>query len=244
MKRSTVKYLDLAETLRGHIAGLGPNSLLPTELQLTRRFGISRSTVRRALDVLERSGFVLRQRGRGTITSPPKITRRFLPLYMLEEDLRQQKIKFGTQVVEFQPRLAPPELVRDRLRLSTTDSVGFLSLRRLVEDRPVCHDRRYFPAPAATKLDPSMILDRSVSEVLAELDEQGPVATIAWECEILPALPDVAAVLNLTPGALIVESRFTLYLDNGTPIETGTVSYRIDRFTFMLTGRFSSSQLA
>ena len=88
-----------------------------------------------------------------------------------------------------------------------------------------------------------MIMDRPVSELLAELVDQGPVATIAWECEILPALSDVAAVLNLTPGALIVESRFTLYLDNGTPIETGTVSYRIDRFTFMLTGRFSSSQL-
>ena len=63
------RYVNVATVLEGEISRLAPNSLLPTEVQLARRFGVSRITVRGALDVLERSGLVSRLRGRGTIVS-------------------------------------------------------------------------------------------------------------------------------------------------------------------------------
>ena len=60
------RYLDVASMLQEEIGVLAPNSLLPTEQQLAKRFGVSRITVRGALDLLERSGSVTRLRGRGT----------------------------------------------------------------------------------------------------------------------------------------------------------------------------------
>src|SRR5262245_5276042 len=84
------RYLQVAEAIRLQIDALGTNSLLPTEHQLAKRFGVSRVTVRGALGLLERSGLVSRQRGRGTIVNPPKVTRSFSPLLTIEEDFQRQ----------------------------------------------------------------------------------------------------------------------------------------------------------
>src|SRR5437870_4407420 len=53
----------LADSLR---AGLGPGSRLPTERQLAAGLGATRTTVRRALAVLEAEGHISREVGRGT----------------------------------------------------------------------------------------------------------------------------------------------------------------------------------
>jgi GntR family transcriptional regulator len=233
------RYLEVSDALRRQIQELAPNSLLPTEHQLAKRFAVSRITVSRALSLLERSGLVSRRRGQGTVTSPAKITRRFYPVYTFEQDLRLQGIKFETRVVECDPAVTPPPGVREHLRLSPRDAVGLVSLVRLIEDRIVCHDRRYVPSLLARRFNQLLIENRSVSGVFAELAGEGPIATVDWECEILPSPSDIAGVLGITPGSLIVQSRFTLYLENGTPLETGFMCYRIDRFKFQLLGRFA-----
>lgn len=232
-----ILYLHVAEALRAEIEILGPNVLLPTEHQLAGRFGVSRVTVRRALGLLERSGLVSRQRGRGTIVSPPKITRRFSPFYTFEEDLRLQGIKFETRVVEYDLTATPPEVIRARLRLPPGSPVALLSLARLVDDRIICHDRRHFHPAVAARFDPSLVQDRAVSEILAELVGRR-ITAADWESEIIPSSREVAAVLGLTPGALIVANTFTYYLEDGSPIEAGVMSYRIDRCKFYYAGRF------
>lgn len=242
MERKEARYLQVAEALRRQIQTLGPNSLLPTEQQLARRFGVSRVTLRRALGLLERSGLVSRQRGRGTIVSPPKITRRFSPLYTFEDDLRQQGIKFETQVVEYDPEATPPDFIRGRLRLPLGATVGFLSLARLVDDRIICHDRRHLHPAIAGRFDRSLVQDRAVSEILGELTGMR-ITAVDWESEIVPAIREVAAVLGITPGALIVANTFTYYLEDGSPVEAGVMSYRIDRCKFQFAGRFGEPLL-
>jgi len=64
----TPKYLDLAQKVLLDIAnrGLKPGDLLGTEIELIERHHLSRATVRQALAVLERDGYVSRKRARGT----------------------------------------------------------------------------------------------------------------------------------------------------------------------------------
>jgi GntR family transcriptional regulator len=236
------RYLEIAEILRAEVEALPPNSLLPTEHQLAHRFGVSRLTIRRTLGLLERSGLVSRHRGRGTIVSPPKIVRRFSPLFTFEEDLREQGIKFDTRVVEYQRKAKPPDVIRERLRLRPGASVGCVSLARIVDDRIIAHDRRYFPASVAVQFDPVMVQDRPMSQILGEIAAR-PITAVDWESEIMPAPREVARVLGLTPGALIVANTFTYYLETGAPIEAGIMAYRIDRCKFVFAGRFGTPVL-
>ena len=236
------RYLDVESVLRSEIILLPANTMLPTELQYAKRFDVSRVTVRRALDMLERSGLITRQRGRGTIVSPPKIMRRFSPLYTFEHDLHDQGIEFETRVLAYNMEAIPPEKMRVNLNLPEQSKAGFLSLVRLVDDRIICHDRRYFPPAIAKRLTPELIQCGNMSRVLEDLQGQ-KIATTDWESEIVPSASEPAVALEIAPGTLIVENTFTYYLDDGSAIETGIMCYRIDRCKFKFGGRFNEPVL-
>lgn len=223
-------YSAIAVALQDQIAGLAPNSAFPTEVQLARRFNVSRGTIRRALRVLEQGGLLTRRPGRGTIVNPPKIVRHLSPILSLDADLQKQGIKLETRVLAYEPSAAPPPVVRERLALAAGVSVGFLSLLRLVDDRIICHDRRYFPPAVASRFDPGL-MGRSMPEVIGEIAGT-PVTTVDWESDIVPAPPDVAATLGLTPGVIVVANTLTDLLADGTPASVAVMYYRFDRVKF------------
>ena len=225
------RYLDVADALQGEISVLAPNSLLPTEEQLARRFGVSRVTVRGALDLLEKSGLVSRLRGRGTTVSPPKITRRFAPLYSFERDLAEQGVAFETRVLSFDVAALAPDFVRERLRLAAAATVGSLSLVRVVDDRIVCHERRFYPPEISEQFDPKLVESVDASRMLAGV-VGSPVVEVDWESEIISTSGDVAAALGVASRTLVLANTYTWNIDGGVPVEAGVISYRIDRCKF------------
>lgn len=68
-------YYQLQEVLKEDIdAGhWQPGEILPSEAELEAQFGVSRTVIRKALDVLTADGQVVRQKGRGTVVAPPKL---------------------------------------------------------------------------------------------------------------------------------------------------------------------------
>lgn len=238
MTQSFPLYLDLAAKLERLILSLAPNSLLPTEQQLAKRFSVSRVTVRSALDLLERNGLVTRLRGRGTTVSPPKITRHFSPLHSFETDLASQGVAFETQVLSYDPLAVPPDPIRERLCLTGTQTVGCLSLVRLVEDRIVCHDLRHYPPKIAARLKPELIEQRDASDVLESL-AGAPVAEVDWESEIISTSGEIALALQIAPRTLVLANTYTWRLESGPAVEAGVISYRIDRCKFRYELRFN-----
>ena len=197
MSPRSPRYLDVAAVLQDEINLLAPNSLLATEQQLAKRFGVSRITVRGALDLLEKSGLVSRLRGRGTTVSPPKITRHFSPLQSFEQDLASQGIEFETGILFYEAKSRPPEFILDRLRLPSIGTVGYLSLIRLVDDRVVCHDGRYYPPDVAACIEPERVVDHDASQG-TEKDVVGSrIAQVDWEIEIISASGEVSKALGI-----------------------------------------------
>lgn len=235
-KKSPI-YADVADALEREIAQLQPNSLLPTEEQLSRRFGVSRVTVRAALDMLEKSGRVSRLRGRGTIVSPQKITRHFAPLYSFEKDLATQGVKFETRVLAFEREVVPPEVIRRRLDLGEGEVAGRLGLVRLVEDRIVCHDLRYYPVHIARRIDPRRTESEDTSAILEDVIG-APISAVDWESEIVSAPIQVAEALGVASRTLVLANLYTWYLQNHQPVEAGFISYRVDRCKFKYAAEF------
>jgi GntR family transcriptional regulator len=232
------RYLAVADGLRRRIAGLAPNSRLPSERELQAQFRVSRATVRLALALLERSGLVTRQGRHGTRVSPPKVVRSLAPLYSIEEDLKRQGAKPEARLLRYQRAVDPPELVRRGLGLPPGGTTGLLTLLRLVDNRVIAYDRRYFPPPIAARFDPILLSDRPITELVGELAGR-PVTGSDSEIEIHASTPEVAKALGITPGMLVVTVTGTLYFDDRSPAQIVVMSYRVDRVRFKSAIRYA-----
>jgi GntR family transcriptional regulator len=82
-------YYQLAEALKKMLetGALGPGDRFPSEREIAEEFGVSRTVIRPALDILVSDGAIVRIRGSGTFVSPPK---RRVPILGLVRVLAEQ----------------------------------------------------------------------------------------------------------------------------------------------------------
>ena len=80
-------YYRLKELLRKEFGSdqYPPGSIIPSELHMMERFGVSRSTVRRAIQELEIAGLVVRKQGKGTFIAGPKLEDDLLGGYFIQQ---------------------------------------------------------------------------------------------------------------------------------------------------------------
>lgn len=105
-------YYQLFLRLRASIhAGIAqPGDLLGTEKDIQERFGVSRATVRKALDELERSGRLVRVTGRGTFVTEPSLDLHTPHLLSFTEEMQQRGIVPDSRVLAFEVVQAPAEV--------------------------------------------------------------------------------------------------------------------------------------
>lgn len=96
-------YLQVADRLERWIDSerLGPGAAMPSEAQLQERYGVSRVTVRSALNLLERRGRIERHQGRGTFVSLPTMERDLVDLTSFTEHLASKGLGSSSRLVEY-----------------------------------------------------------------------------------------------------------------------------------------------
>src|SRR5262245_34902328 len=102
-------YLQVAARLRAALESgrYAAGQRLPSEKELSDRYGVSRSTAIAALDELVRSHLAHRVRGRGTFAARP-ILSRFSLATSFSEDVRGRGLEPSTRVLGL-ARSAPPD---------------------------------------------------------------------------------------------------------------------------------------
>src|SRR5919204_2028972 len=112
---------------------LGVGHAIPSERQLSTDLGVSRLTVRAALDQLVREGYLVRRRGSGTFVREPKIAQE-LTMTSFSEDMRRRGMRPGSRTLSLSTALAgaylgrclhvsPSERIVVAKRLRTADGV-------------------------------------------------------------------------------------------------------------------------
>src|SRR6185437_63395 len=93
------------------IERLGVGTAIPSERQLSADLGVSRLTVRAALDDLAREGYLVRRRGSGTYIQQPKISQE-LTMTSFSEDMRRRGMAPSSTTLSLTRKLAGPQLGR------------------------------------------------------------------------------------------------------------------------------------
>lgn len=98
-------YVQLANRLAADISSgrLAPGQQLPTEADLVARLGISRVTVRQAIQLLSRNGQVISRRGKGSFVARTPLHQDLSSLQGFYDALRLQGVEPQTELLEFSP---------------------------------------------------------------------------------------------------------------------------------------------
>lgn len=103
----TIRYQEIAHTLRQRVQAEGPGHVLPSESDLSAEFGVSRVTVRRALETLRDEGLVESRQGFGWFVATAPVLQRLGSLDTIEAQLEERGVHPERHVLEFAFVTAP-----------------------------------------------------------------------------------------------------------------------------------------
>jgi DNA-binding GntR family transcriptional regulator len=226
-------YFQLAQQLEHAIRSgtLAPGHRLDNELQLAERYGLSRPTMRRAIQELVDKGLVVRKRGVGTQVVRGQVNRR-VELTSLYDDLQRDGQRPTTRLLSVSRAEPAPDDVASRLNLPRgTPAVRLVRLRS-AGDQPLAIMRNWLPFEVAA-FDDADLAVRGLYELMRA---NGVHMRIAQQrIGARPATAEEAALLAERPGAPLLTMERTTYDDSGHAVEFGTHAYRADRYSFEIT---------
>lgn len=206
---------------------LPQGSLLDNEILLAEQLGISRPTMRRAMEQLVDQGLIIRRRGIGTRVVQPKV-RRPLELTSLHDDLSQTGQSPTTVVLGFETLGADAE-VAARLRLEPGAPVVMVERLRSALDQPIARMTNWLPADVVTFEEEALattglydLLRRTGVHLHSATQTVGARTATATEARELGE-PRGAALLTM--------ERETLD-DHGTVVEFASHLYAASRYSF------------
>jgi GntR family transcriptional regulator, N-acetylglucosamine utilization regulator len=228
-------YLQLKSILLQSIRGreLKPKDQLPAESLLAKQFGISKATVRQALDELEREGFLCRVQGRGTFVATPRLDLGPSHVDSFTVQMLGRGLRPSSRVLEKIVIPAEGE-VAERLAIPEGKRLLRLVRLRMADDEPMGLQTAHVPLEVAPGLERRDFQKQdSLYTVLRE--EYGLVPARAHETHSAVTLDsDQARILGSVASAPALESERVTLLASGRPMELVFSLMRGNRYRVVL----------
>jgi DNA-binding GntR family transcriptional regulator len=204
---------------------------IPSETQLATEFTVSRMTVRRALDELEREGLIHRVQGSGSFPTGQRFRQGVFRIQSLEE----MSLEVGPDAVPFTRvlrsglcRASAP--VAHALRLEPEAAVLEVVRLRGIDATPVLLERRFLRAEAEILLGKNLAVESIHDLLVGEL--QLEITDVEQSLEAVTLESEEANLLELPVGAACFLMRRTSFT-HGTPFSVASYWVRSDRGAFV-----------
>ncbi|GAA4396772.1 GntR family transcriptional regulator [Actinomadura verrucosospora] len=229
-RAASTKRQAVRRELLAMLDDLDVGDALPSERRLAEDLGVSRPTLRQAIDGLVAEGLLDRRHGSGTYVAEPRIAVS-LTMTSFTEDMIRRGMKPGGRVLSFRTETAGARIGR-RLALSPVEEVFTIRRLRLADEAPMAIETLYLPRALMPDLRRSDLEGRSFYDLL-----RGNGVVIASGTETIEptvTTAEEAAELGVPvhmPAFLF--ERITRDAD-GRPLEYVRSLYRGDRYRLEL----------
>ena len=225
-------YFQVAQHLEQMIESgeLPMGTRLENEIDLADQLGLSRQTMRRAIEYLVGRGLLLRKRGIGTQVVQAKVTRE-VELTSLYDDLAKTGRDPSTTVVSFRTEPAPDALAAE-LGLAAGTPVYVFERLRFAGAEPLALMRNHVPEHlmrlSAADLEAQGLYNLfRTNGISMRIAKQSIGARAATAAE--------ARALGERKGAPLLTMERSAYDEQGRAVEHGRHVYRASRYRFDLT---------
>lgn len=217
---------------------LKEGDFIPTEVELSNMFNISRPTVRQGLNILVSKGYLKRQKGKGTFVIKPKILQentRFIESY--NQEMHKKGLVPETKVLEISIKICPDFLV-DKLGVEEGDKI--IKLKRLryayndeeQDNKPILLTTVYIPY----KKFPNLIMYDFEKCSLYEVFEENNVyiKKAIREIEAKLSNKETSKLLKINEGSPVHLISSFGYGEDGSVIEYAESIYPGERNKFIV----------
>lgn len=191
------RYQQIGEELRQRIESgeVGAGRLLPSEAELSREFGASRVTVRRALEVLRDEGLVDSRQGFGWFAATDPVRQSLGRLGTIESQLASDGIRSERRILDFR-FVSAPDRVREVL---STDTVLRVRRLNLADGQPFALVTVWCPETLGSELSRADVARSPFYELLA-VELGGATQTIGAAA----VSSHDAELLSIPPGSPVL----------------------------------------
>ena len=225
-------YYQLAQQLELAITNgdLKPGDRIEPEVDIAERTGLSRPTVRQAIQELVRKGLLVRRRGVGTQVVHNQM-RRPVELSSLYDDLTRANHKPKTKVLVLRTEGADEDIAT-ALGVEESAEVYVIERLRYDGDQPLAYMRNWIPADLVD-LDETNLEANGLYELLRRAGVQMHIANQRIGAKV--ASSSEAKLLDVRTGAALLTMQRTTFDDAGRAIEWASSSYRADLYSYETT---------
>jgi GntR family transcriptional regulator len=205
-----------------------PGDRLPTEEDLVATHGVSRVTVRRALQSLEQQGLILRRAGAGTFVSDKApILHMPTPIQTYLEQVAERRKLSRHVVKEFGWTGAAADVAGS---LQVPEGAPVLRVVRLRTKGalPLVHTTLFLPEALGARYVREDFRRKALSELLAEAGETYSRIDMVTRARL--AAPGIAEMLDVPVGSPLVDVQRIGYGHNGVAVEYQQLLGPPDRF--------------
>jgi GntR family transcriptional regulator len=215
------KYLSVREHLRRRVSALPEHTLLPPEPVLCAEYGVSRITLRRAVDGLVADGHLVREQGRGTYVTRPAIRHEYRESFVhriagFNSVMTEQGAQVGTTVLTQRIVPASTQVAAELAVDIATDVVELVRLRSL-DGAPNHVAHSFLPVARYPRAAEADFSDGSLYEFLRR-EYRADLAHARIVVDVGTAGPHEAELLRVVAGSPLLVVRTTVRDSEGHPL--------------------------
>lgn len=219
-----LKSLLLKKIQNGEYA---QGSLIPSERELGDSLGISRMTVRQALNQLVNEGLLYREKGRGTFVAQKKLEQRNIMSF--SDTVRKKGLTPSTRVIEFRKAKAAFD-IQELLELTEQDEIYSIKRVRYANEQPVAIEEVFIPVdicPGLDKHDLTSSLYRLIQD-----EYSYTIGFIDNTMEAAKPSKEERELLDIPAGTPVLRISGTSYTGDGKKLFYERDVYRSDLYNY------------